>query len=362
MIQELRTSERKAFGVCHQQWFWHYVEGLAPARKPAALWFGAIWHDALAKWYRLGLARGPHPAETFEEMANGDRKIYVQTEEEEEAFVKARDLGIDMAQRYVKEFGTDEQWHFLSIEETNALLFKRGGRPYLRYLLTMDGVVRDLKTGRVVIVEHKTFSRSGFQHLRLDNQAGSYYAAAPYVLALDKILGEGEEIRGIQYNFARKSLGDERPRNASGAYTNQPTKKHYVMQLLESKVTGFGIVQLNNKSLDDLKALAERSNVTVLGDASKTQPPEYFHREFVIRTRNEQATQLRRIRDEAHWMERMRAGDPNFPILKTPGEHCNWCPFGKGMCELHEEGQDLDGFIAVQMIKQDPYAQYRKEA
>jgi hypothetical protein len=366
-LQELRTSERRTFGTCPQQWWWAYPEGLFPVRKPPALWFGLIWHDALAKWYRLGLDRGPHPAETFEKLADNERRIYVTNSEEEEAFVDAKVLGINMAKRYVETYGRDERWHFLAIEETFALIFKRGGIPYLRYLLTMDGVVRDLETGRIVIVEHKTTRRMSFQHLRLDNQAGSYYAAAPYVLALDEILPPGEVIRGIEYNFARKGLGDERPRNAAGLYTNNPTKKHYVEQLKDVVVsvggTLLGEVRLNGCSLDALEVMARNEGITVLGEVSKRQPPEEFHREFVIRTPNEQITQLNRIRDEARYMERMRAGDPAYPILKTPGEHCNWCVFNR-MCELHEEGDTdaVEGFKTSMMITQDPYAQYHKEA
>lgn len=366
-VQELRTSERRTFGICHQQWWWSYPQGLTPVRPAPALWFGSIWHDALAQWYRMGLERGPHPAETFEKLADDQRRIYVTNSDEEGEFIDAKQLGIDMAERYIKEYGRDERWHFLAVEETFALLFARYGETYLRYLLTMDGVVRDLETGRIVIVEHKTTRRMSFQHLRLDNQAGSYYAAAPYVLALDEILPPGEVIRGIEYNFARKSLGDTRPRNAAGLYTNKPTKKHYVEQLKDVVVsvggTLLGEVRLNGCSLDALEVMARNEGIEVLGDVSKLQPAEEFHREFVMRTENEQFTQLQRIRDEAHYMAEIRAGNPDFPVLKTPGEHCNWCPFNR-MCELDEEGDEaaVEGFKLSMLTTRDPYEQYHKEA
>jgi len=51
-----------------------------------------------------------------------------------------------------------------------------------------------------------------------------------------------------------------------------------------------------------------------------------------------------------------------LPVIKTPGEHCNWCPF-KEMCELDEYDQDAaEGFKQARMIHRDPYEQYRKVA
>jgi hypothetical protein len=187
------------------------------------------------------------------------------------------------------------------------------------------------------------------------------------VLALDEILPPGEQIRGIEYNFARKGIGDDRPRNPAGLYTNKPTKKDYVSQLKDvvTSVGGtlLGEVRLNGCSLDALEVMAQNAGITVYGEVSKRQPPEEFHREFVIRTPNEQKTQMRRIRDEARYMAEMRAGNPDYPVLKTPGEHCNWCPFNR-MCELHEEGDmgAVEGFKTSMMIKIDPYEQYHKEA
>jgi hypothetical protein len=362
---ELRTSERKSFGTCHQQWWWRYVEQLGPRVPPTPLWFGTAVHIALAGWYRPGLERGPHPADTFLEAIEEDRKMVVVNEEGEKEFYTGSELGVGMLNNYVEHYGLDEHMHILAIEDIYALLFKRGGTPFLRYHLVMDGLYRDLRTGQFFILEHKTTKtiRPGFLvpggPLSLDNQAGSYYAAAPFVLPLAKLMGEHEVISGITYNMLRKAIPDDRPRNEDGLATNKPQKKHYVDAIQgHTQETLVGVW-----SLDRLAARAEELGLEVLGEVSKDQQPAFFHREPVFRTPEERTTQLQRIQDEAHYMERMRAGDPDFPVDKTPGDHCGWCPF-QNMCILHEQG-DMD---AVQSFKEtifihtDPYETYRRKA
>jgi hypothetical protein len=61
-------------------------------------------------------------------------------------------------------------------------------------------------------------------------------------------------------------------------------------------------------------------------------------------------------------MEQMRAGNKQFPVIKTPGDHCRWCPF-REMCELDEyDSNAAEGYRAGMMITRDPYQQYRKAA
>jgi hypothetical protein len=362
-LQELRTSERKSWGDCPQQWWWNYVEGLTPRRTPTALWFGAHWHDAMAHWYLNGTKRGMHPAEYLEKAIDKDRKVYVETEEEEDAFFKAKDLAVAMGNGYYEEYGTDEQWEILAVESDHAVLFRRGGQPYLRYLFCMDGLYRDLADGQVKILEHKTAKQIKTGHLRLDNQAGSYYALAPIVLELDDLLKPGEEIRGIQYNFVRKAMPDERPRNHLGQSTNKPTKAHYFNALKGQLLSGFTDVKLSKMPVDDLERVAQENGIYVLGEVSKVQPtPNFVRPPMVFRTREERRTQQLRIRDEAHYMEQMRLGNPQFPVIKTPGDHCNWCAF-REMCELDEYDKNAaEGFKIAMMTTRDPSEQYRKVA
>jgi Zierdtviridae exonuclease len=368
-MQELRTSERKSWGACPQQWAWGYRDQLTPKRTATALWFGIHWHDALAQWYRKGTSRGEHPAEYLERAIDTERKIFVTSEEEEDDFMKARELAVAMGEGYVEEYGKDEQWEILAVEADFAVIFKNGPTPYLKYLFCMDGLYRDLDTGQIFILEHKTAQQIRTNHLRLDNQAGSYYALAPIVLPLSNLLRPEEKIAGIQYNFARKAKPNEKPRNKMGQVTNKPTKAHYVAALkgravhVQGGLRELGEVALSRFSLDDLTIMAANAGITVLGEVAKVQPAPYFVRpDPVYRTAEERETQISRIRDEAHYIQRMREGDPNFPVIKTPGDHCGWCPF-RDMCELDEYNKDAAaGYRQTMMTTRDPYEQYRKVA
>jgi len=365
LVQEMRTSERNTFSTCHYQWWWRYVEKLTPKRPATALWFGSAVHVALAQFYLPGLARGPHPAETFDNVLIGDRKTWTTentTDEEELTWSDARELGVDMLNNYIRTYGQDPQYYVLAVEETFALEFKRNGRTFLKYLLTMDGLVRDMENGQIRILEHKTARDWGIiKKLRLDNQAGSYYAAAPHVLPLADLLKPGERISGIDYNILRKAKFDDRPQNADGARTNKPQKAHYIAAIAEH--SEYAAERLQKAKIEELEAIAKTYDLTVLGEVSAKQPDKYFRREPVYRTPEEQTTQLQRIQDEALYMEGMRSGDPAYPILKTPGDHCSWCPF-KQMCELHEAGDDdaVESFKSAVMVIEDPYLAYRGKA
>jgi hypothetical protein len=98
----------------------------------------------------------------------------------------------------------------------------------------------------------------------------------------------------------------------------------------------------------------------VFGEVSANQPPEYFVRELVYRSRAERRTQIKRIQEEAVFAEAYRGG--LLPIVKAPDkQRCSWCKF-KRMCELDESGdQDaVESFKETQFHTEDPYLVYQK--
>jgi hypothetical protein len=214
-------------------------------------------------------------------------------------------------------------------------------------------VYRDELDGQIKLMEHKTAASIITSHLPLDNQAGSYWAVANGVLQKQGILKDGEEIVAITYNFLRKAMADQRPRNAQGHYTNKPLKDHYIDAIGEG-LTG-------KETLVQLQAIAEELGLVVLGDVSKSQPPPYFERHEVYKTRAERETQIRRIQDEALFSEAYRGG--MLPIIKSPSRDCGWCPFSK-MCEMDESGEQ----DAVEIIKEtqfhvsSPYEVYQTKS
>lgn len=374
---EMRTSERGALLGCAQKWYWAHIEELRPNRASNPLWFGSAVHVALADWYLSGLKRGPHPAETFNNFIDGERTMLVTNEDEEQEYYDARELGTGMLEHYVDHYGKDDSWDVITTEHAGKIVLPRPEmkifgrtRPrlarWLTYHFTWDGVFRDLTDGQLYLMEHKTAAAIDTNHLPLDNQAGSYWAIASRSLAKQGIIGENEDIVGIRYNFLRKALKDTRPQDEDGLYHNQPQKQHYIDALINfygedspAEEMAAWEKDLPKMTLAALKELADaQSDLTVLGDISKSQPPAYFHREDVYRTRAERVTQIERIQNEALFSEAYRNG--SLPITKRPSKDCSWCPFRR-MCELDEQGDQeaVEAFKEAMFHTESPYEVYR---
>ncbi len=364
---EMRTSERGALLGCAQKWYWAHIEELRPNRASNPLWFGSAVHVALADWYLPGLKRGPHPAETFNNFIDGERTMLVTNEDEEQEYFDARELGNGMLEHYVDTYGKDDSWDVIATEHAGKIVLPRPEmkifgrtRPrlarWLTYHFTWDGIFRDLNDGQLYLMEHKTAAAIDTNHLPLDNQAGSYWAIASRSLAKQGLIGENEDIVGIRYNFLRKALKDTRPQDEDGLYHNKPIKAHFIAAL--TGVDKWTEAELNKMKLDELESIAIANRLEVLGDISKSQPPAYFHREDVYRTRAERVTQIERIQNEALFSEAYRNG--SLPITKRPSKDCSWCPFRR-MCELDEQGDQeaVEAFKEAMFHTESPYEVYR---
>jgi hypothetical protein len=363
---ELRTSERGTFHRCPQRWEWGIKEGLTPRRVSNPLWFGQAVHIALAEWYLPGNKRGPHPADTFIRVLEGDRVIRVPNQDDPEAldeYVDARDLGEDMLKHYVEFYGRDEDWDVIATEQTfeywmPRLGFKKG--KHIRYLGTMDGVYRDRRTGFIWLMEHKTAAGINLQHLPLDRQASSYWLVAEFILKKLGLIGPDEHIAGIMYNFMRKAMRDLRPQTPEGKFTNLPKKQHYIDALAEAGTPYHIYFKM---SLTELQLLARKLRLHVLGDVSSRQPPQAFIREPVYRTVGERRRQRESIQRDAWHIERAWH-DPEYPITKNPTKDCSWdCAFFR-MCQLHEQGdmESVEDFKHSLFVVRDPYEDHRKSA
>jgi len=268
--------------------------------------------------------------------------MIVTNEAEEQEYVDARAMGIDMLTRYVDHYGKDERFEFVATEYPFRLLLPQRARTVfgqrqparkraIRQVGTWDGLFRDTVDGALWIIEHKTAASIRVDHLPLDDQAGSYPALAEPILRRQGILGEKEEISGILYNFLRKAVGDDRPMNEDGLYTNKPTKQHYIDALSPLyELTGKETVAV-------LEDLAKDEKLVVLGDPSASQPPDYFERFPVYRSRAQKRRMIQRIQDDAFYAEAYRNGD--LPITKHPNrDRCSYCPFYKTICQMDEAG------------------------
>lgn len=283
--------------------------------------------------------RGRNPLETWKEFCEGQHAMvragdwYDDNAEYE--FVEFEKLGEVMLTEYLKYYGEDSHWEVLMPEtrfEANIPYTKdqisRGvpielltdGKNITKIVGTFDMPVRDhsFPKPRIMVVDHKTTNkRENTKHLVKDDQAGTYIAVGTGYLRHLGYIEKDEAIDGMIFSYLRKAKPPEKPRNEQG--------------------------QVLNKD----------------GTVSKVQPAPLFWREQVMRGKANRMRQVERIAEDAEQIARARQG--LMPITKTPGDHCNWCDFSD-LCDIDENGDDIEGFISSVFKRQDQYADHREGA
>jgi hypothetical protein len=329
----LRNSERSTLKTCEFQWYISYLRQLRTGTPMPALRFGTLIHIALAAYYRPGIKRGPHPAKTFVKVYAADlaenETRFGQRVGDDEAWVDAEELGVAMLNNYIDEYGADDDWEILHTEHPFQVVVNRpentyggdwqGGDPWFIYTGVLDLVARKLSTGELWIWDHKTTKAIGQQlkYLQMDDQAGGYWSFGVQSLINKGILKPGEKLAGMYYNFLRKAMPDER----------------------QSKVLKGTRVYLN---LD--------------GSVSKKQPPKYFDRMQIYRDEPDRAMAYSRALNDYRRKEMLVNGE--LEVTKHTGQFtCPSCP-ARDICELHETGQDWEGFIADTTYLWEPYAEH----
>ena len=360
-VRILRTSERSTWKRCPQKWHWAYRDGFTVPHDetPNALWFGIGIHEALAHLYGPGAARRKDFIDRWDAYADDSARHIATTSDgtwDDKSWVDAKVLGHGMLVGYGKHWHGDPDWDVIYTEEPFEIEIPRLSAPEeteIVFVSTFDGVYRDKNSKKIYLMEHKTAAGISDAHLGLDDQGGAYWAVASNVLKDKGVLTGKERIAGITYNFLRKSLPDDRPKNADGYATNKPAKEHYLAALGGIGLTG-------KESLATLQQMATENKIVVFGEVSKSQEKPLFERFNVLRGPKERVTQIRRISEEAATMNAMRDG--LIPVWKTPTRDCSWqCPF-LNMCDLHERGEDISAFAKMAYTRRDPYADRRKSA
>lgn len=343
-IPLIRNSERYSFKRCQTAWHWGWNLGLVPIQsKQDARWFGTGVHLALAEYYKPpgnnGFVRGRNPLETWEEYCVDQNAVLKAgdwyDDNAEYEFVQAKELGETMLSEYLREYGDDPHWEVLMPEtrfEANIPFTPNQitrdvpeilgikGKNITKIVGTFDMPVRDhsFPKPRIMVVDHKTTNkRENTKHLMKDDQAGTYIAVGTGYLRHKGLISEKEAIDGMIFNYLRKAKPPDKPRNAQG--------------------------QVLNKD----------------GSVSKVQPAPLFWREQVMRGKVNRLRQIQRIAEDAEQIARLRNG--SLPILKSPGEHCNWCDFSD-LCDIDENGDDFDSFVEAVFKRQDQYADHRDGA
>lgn len=314
----IRNSERAAWKRCQMRWVWAFRKGLTPKQVDTKLWFGEGIHIGLAGWYLPGFQRGEHPAKTWAKFVR-DEERYIKDNNgliDEYKWVDARDLGMAMLLNYTDTYGDDDEWDVIATEQTFQV---KGRTPDgIEYYITgtFDGVFRNRITGKLWLMEHKTAAGlPDTGYLDMDDQASTYFAVAEIVLKSKGIMAENDHLDGIMYNFLRKSMPDDRPKNEQGKALNKD------------------------------------------GSVSKNQPQPLFMRHEAWRSKGHRIRTLEHINDEVTQMMALRNGI--IKPTKTPTRDCRWdCPFYQ-MCQLHESGDDWKLFQQAMFDVRDPYQDHR---
>jgi hypothetical protein len=402
----LRNSERSDFKTCQAKWNWRWnyregdqILGLVPAMvSQNAAWFGSGWHLVWAEHYmplkgKDGFSRSEkNPHETWDEYCK-DQYVFISSgpywnEVSEKEWHDAQALGHIMIDGYLKQYAVDgvcdPQWEVLMPEQRYAanipfnagqiarnLPTKYARKHITRLVGTFDMPIRDhgFSSGpQIVIVDHKTTNkRESVKHLTKDDQGGSYIAVGTGYLRAHGLIGPKESIWGGLWSYARKGKpSDPEKTDSQGRVRNAPKIKDYAEQLDGMTIDGvfweketlltMPITSTVTKKMT-LRELAEIAKVRVIGEVSKVQPAPLFWREPIERRPKNRLHQISRIADDAEHMAMIRAN--LLPVLKNPGEHCNWCPFND-LCDLDEnEDPGVQDYIDAVYVTQDPYADHR---
>lgn len=337
----LRTSERSTFKRCRWKWYQEFEEVLKPKTPVPPLRFGSLIHLALADYYKKGVRRGPHPAESFiryydeEAKAQGEFGFRVDDLEQDEVWAEARELGYSMLNHYIDHYGRDDEWEVLVTEQPFQQLVYREVRskewPYSRrepwfwYVGVLDGIWRHRVTKKLHIVDHKTAKAIQVMYLSLDSQATGYWTWGLDWIYEKKLLKPGQKPAGMLYNHLRKAFPDARPKDAGGFSLNQD------------------------------------------GSVSKKQPAPYFQRTPIWRDFNERERARSQVLAEFEDMEKIRVDKgedypetdgPPPSAYKNQGQFtcpgC-WC---FDFCELDEIGADWEEMRGHISKGWDPYEQH----
>ena len=317
-----------------------FEEVLKPKTPVPPLRFGSLVHMALADYYKKGVRRGPHPAESFiryydeEAKAQGEFGFRVEDLEQDEVWADARDLGYAMLDHYVKHYGRDDEWEVLVTEQpfqqivyhpdtydpNHPATAQATAEPWFWYVGTLDLIIRNRRTGKIHIVDHKTAKAIQVMYLSLDSQATGYWTWGMDWIYEKGYLKRDQKPAGMIYNHLRKAYPDERPKDEGGFSLNKD------------------------------------------GSVSKKQPSPFFTRTEIFRDFNEREAARAQVLAEYRDMEAIRAegehdgtSPPPESAYKNQGQFtCPGC-WAFDACEIHEIGGDWRMMLDHMTKPWEPY-------
>lgn len=183
---------------CRRKWNLGYHHGYRPKKAAIPLELGIGLHEALEYHYagdRTGMV------EFFRNWSiNRGQQL---EHEADDKFWAAMTLGEVMLTGYEKEYIDKDNFEVIATEQTlrHRLPTPEGGLS--RYTLTarLDGLVRDLETGYIYSLEHKSYSRLDPRAMEMNQQFTAQIWLGRF---LAEKLGLEERVHGVIYNGLRK--------------------------------------------------------------------------------------------------------------------------------------------------------------
>ena len=181
MARKLVTiSEGRCFQGCARKHHIRYDQGIRPVESAGPLRFGHLIHTGLESWWK---SQGDALQDAFAALQEDAHKSSQEAPIDAYGLVTAE----EMLRLYDARWGA-ENYEVLAVEVEfrTELRNPATGAASRTYDLggKIDAVCRDLSTGRVLIVEHKTSSEditpgsAYWKKLRLDNQVSTYFVGA----------------------------------------------------------------------------------------------------------------------------------------------------------------------------------------
>lgn len=317
----IRQSERVDFKRCMTKWFWRWRKGLVPRQKEyGALELGTWMHTAMEWRYTNPRYTGYGLREAFDTVSSAALYAAVSDNVPQHQLEKAeklRELGLGMATGYDRLYDRDPDIRPMGAEIPLEFDIVHSTKVVAIHRLKPDLLYRNPKD-EIWLLENKTAKQIGTEHLSIDDQARGYAAMSERALKNAGYLKSNEQVKGVMYNFLRKIMPDERPKNEQGLSLNKN------------------------------------------GTVSKTQRTPEFVRYPVVLSRASKLNALNHIAREASMITRMTLAlrekrmSPDS-LLKTPHKSCpKLCEFFT-MCEVEEQGGDIREMQRTAFIQRNPY-------
>lgn len=205
------NSSCNAYTRCRRYYHLQNVVGLRRKVDPMPLSAGKLIHEMLARWY-LGSPLEECEA-AIDQWLTKERELASASEYGDPAKVEeTATLARDVLDRFVAKYHADrEHFEVLAVEAPFVVPLPaptrtgawRADRRYA-YTGVFDLVVRDKRTGQVVVFDHKTTGDSSPEHFERDIQSGGHGQRVGYVYAARYFFGN--DVCALGYDVIRKKV------------------------------------------------------------------------------------------------------------------------------------------------------------